>query len=229
MEMMEKSVKQFGGAASIGGNGYSLKNSSRLFGIPMEDSGYFFTDETIPLYQMVVHGLIPYSGDPQNLFYDPQLQYPQNGGVRLYAVLPIHDELRRRSEGHLLQRSLQLRLQDWSAQSFSQYKEMNEKLQTVWSQPMKTHRKLQKDLYEVGYADGTRVFVNYSAGAIRHERRSSRAGQKLYRRAEGGISLAREKNPSREKENAGGLRLYRAMGARLRVVYVLSVGVFPVS
>ena len=41
----------------------------------MEDSGYFFTDETIPFYQMVVHGLIPYSGDPQNLFYDPQLQY----------------------------------------------------------------------------------------------------------------------------------------------------------
>ncbi|MBM7568502.1 DUF5696 domain-containing protein [Paenibacillus sacheonensis] len=166
MQMMEKSVKQFGGAASIGGNGYSLKNSSRLFGIPMEDSGYFFTDETIPLYQMVVHGLIPYSGDAQNLFYDPQLQYLK---MVEYGYMPYYqftmnyaDELKDTYYNDLFSSDYK----SWSAQAIRQYKEMNEKLAPLWSQAMTSHRKLRKDLYEAAYEDGTRVFVNYSSGEL---------------------------------------------------------------
>ncbi|WP_219834091.1 DUF5696 domain-containing protein [Paenibacillus sp. R14(2021)] len=167
MEMMAKSEKQFGGAASIGGNGYTLKHSSRLFGIPMEDSGFFFTDETIPLYQMVVHGLIPYSGDPQNLFYDPQLQYlkmVEYGYMPYYQFTANHaEDLKDTYYNDLFSSSYT----NWSAQSVRQYKEMNEKLQSVWSQTIREHRKLQKDVYEVTYEDGTRVIVNYTPREVR--------------------------------------------------------------
>ena len=167
MEMMEKSVKQFGGAASIGGSGYSLKNSSRLFGIPMEDSGYFFTDETIPFYQMVVHGLIPYSGDPQNLFYDPQLQYLKmvEYGYMTYYQLTMNysEDLKDTYYNDLFSSSYR----NWLDQSVKQYKEMSEKLQPIWSQAMKEHRKLQKDVYEVVYEDGTRLIVNYSPREVK--------------------------------------------------------------
>ncbi|SFJ42684.1 hypothetical protein SAMN02799624_04444 [Paenibacillus sp. UNC496MF] len=168
-EMMAKSAKQFGGAASIGGNGYTLKYSSRLFGIPMEDSGYFFTDETIPLYQMVVHGLIPYSGDPQNLFYDPQLQYLK---MVEYGYMPYYqftmnnaDDLKDTYYSDLFSSDYK----SWAPQAIERYKEMNEKLRTVWSQAMTSHRKLAKDLYEVGYEDGTRVIVNYASAEARTE------------------------------------------------------------
>lgn len=161
-EMMEKSVKQFGGAASIGGNGYTLKNSSRLFSIPVDDSGFFFTDETIPFYQMVVHGLIPYSGDAQNLFYDPQMQYlkmVEYGYMPYYQFTMNHSEdLKDTYYSDLFSSSYR----SWVDQSIAQYKEMNQKLQPVWSQTMIEHRKLQKDVYEVVYEDGTRVIVNYS-------------------------------------------------------------------
>lgn len=168
-EMMEKSIKQFGGAASIGGNGYSLKNSSRLFGIPMEDSGFFFTDETIPFYQMAVHGLIPYSGDPQNLFYDPQLQYLKmvEYGYMPYYQLTMNysEDLKDTYYSDLFSSSYH----NWVDQSVQHYKEMNEKLQPVWSQAMKEHRKLQKDVYEVVYEDGTRLIVNYSPREVKVE------------------------------------------------------------
>lgn len=166
-EMMAKAEAQFGSAASIGGNGYTLKHSSRLFGIPMEDSGYFFTDETIPLYQMVVHGLIPYSGDPQNLFYDPQQQYlklVEYGYMPYYQFTMNHaDELKDTYYNDLFSSDYA----SWVGQAVTQYKEMNEKLRTVWSQAMITHRKLAADLYETGYEDGTHVVVNYAAKDVR--------------------------------------------------------------
>ncbi|MBW7452740.1 DUF5696 domain-containing protein [Paenibacillus sepulcri] len=161
MEMMEKSSKKFGGAAAVGGNGYSILKASRLFDIPMEDSGYFFTDETIPFYQMVVHGLIPYSGYPQNLFYDPQLQFLK---MVEYGYMPYYQLTKNFSEdlkdtyySDLFSSSYN----NWVDQSVQQYKEMNEKLQPTWSQSIQVHRKLQKDVYEVVYGDGTRVIVNY--------------------------------------------------------------------
>ncbi|GIO61909.1 DUF5696 domain-containing protein [Paenibacillus cineris] len=165
-EMMEKSVLQFGGAASVGGNGYSLKHSSRLFGIPMEDSGFFFTDETIPFYQMVLHGIIPYSGDPQNLFYDPQLQYlkmVEYGYMPYYQLTMNHSEdLKDTIYSDLFSSAYN----NWVDQAVQYYKEMNDKLRPVWSQTMKEHLKLQDDVYEVVYEDGTRVIVNYTPGEV---------------------------------------------------------------
>ncbi|WP_090572683.1 DUF5696 domain-containing protein [Paenibacillus sp. OV219] len=165
-EMMDKSVKQFGDAASIGGNGYTLKHSSRLFGIPMDDSGYFFTDETIPFYQMVVHGLIPYSGDAQNLFYDPQMQYLK---MVEYGYMPYYQFTKNYAEDLKDTYYSDLFSSDygnWVNQSITQYKEMSEKLQPVWSQAMTEHRKLQEDVYETEYEDGTRVIVNYSPRSV---------------------------------------------------------------
>ncbi|RAP75234.1 DUF5696 domain-containing protein [Paenibacillus montanisoli] len=167
LEMMGKSKDQFGGAAAIGGNGYTIPASSRLFSIPMEDSGYFFTDETIPFYQMVVHGLIPYSGDAQNLFYDPRLQFlkmVEYGFMPYYQFTMNHSEdLKDTYYSDLFSSSYH----NWVDQAVEQYKEMSGKLQPVWSQTMKEHRKLEKDVYEVVYEDDTRVIVNYSPREVK--------------------------------------------------------------
>ncbi len=161
MEMMEKSRKQFGGAAVSGGNGYVLPHADRLFGIPMEDSGYFFTDEVVPFYQMVVHGLIPYSGYPQNLFYDPQMQYlkmVEYGYMPYYQLTYQHsEELKDTYYSDLFSSSYT----NWVDKAVAQYKEMNEKMGALWPQTIRLHRKLQNDVYEVTYEDGTRVIVNY--------------------------------------------------------------------
>ncbi|WP_308635824.1 DUF5696 domain-containing protein [Paenibacillus silvisoli] len=167
LEMMGKSVERFGDAAAVGGNGYTIPNSSRLFSIPMEDSGYFFTDETIPFYQMVVHGLIPYSGDAQNLFYDPRLQFlkmVEYGYMPYYQFTMNHSEdLKDTYYSDLFSSAYH----NWVDQSVEQYKEMSGKLQPVWSQTMKEHRKLEQDVYEVVYEDGTRVIVNYSPREVK--------------------------------------------------------------
>ncbi len=116
---------------------------------------------------MVVHGLIPYSGDPQNLFYDPQLQYLKmvEYGYMTYYQLTMNysEDLKDTYYNDLFSSSYR----NWLDQSVKQYKEMSEKLQPIWSQAMKEHRKLQKDVYEVVYEDGTRLIVNYSPREVK--------------------------------------------------------------
>jgi hypothetical protein len=161
MEMMDKSRKQFGGAAVTGGNGYVLSHTDRLFDIPMKDSGYFFTDEAVPFYQMVVHGLIPYSGNPQNLFYDPEMQYlkmVEYGYMPYYQLTKQYSKDLKYTDYNLLFTSS---YDNWVDVSVKQYKEMNEKLGRLWSQTIRQHRKLQPEVFEVTYEDGTRVIVNY--------------------------------------------------------------------
>lgn len=64
-KMLEETKNQLGNNGVEGGNVYVLKYTDRLFNIPVEDSGNINNYETIPFYQMVVHGYIPYSSDPR--------------------------------------------------------------------------------------------------------------------------------------------------------------------
>lgn len=57
-----------------GGNIYTLKYADYLFNIPVKSSGYHIGNETIPFFQMVVHGMIPYTSEPGNLAYDLKKQ-----------------------------------------------------------------------------------------------------------------------------------------------------------
>ncbi|WP_274362125.1 DUF5696 domain-containing protein [Paenibacillus thermotolerans] len=161
LEMMDTSRKQFGGAAVVGGNGYGILMADRVFDAPMDDSGYFFTDEVVPFYQMVLHGYVPYSGNPQNLFYDPDLQYlkmVEYGYMPYYQLTADHsEELKDTYYSDLFSSDYD----NWVDRSVEQYKEMNERLRPLWPQTIVGHRKVQSDVYETTYEDGTRVIVNY--------------------------------------------------------------------
>lgn len=166
MEMMQKSRKQFGGAAVMGGNAYVLPCTDRLFDIPMKDSGFFFTDEVVPFYQMVIHGLIPYSGSPQNLFYDPEIQFlkmVEYGYMPYYQLTYQYSNDLKDTDYNLLFTSS---YNNWVDTSIKQYKEMNRKMSRLWSQTIQQHRELQRDVFEVTYEDGTRVIVNYLPQAV---------------------------------------------------------------
>ena len=64
MEIARLANEKLGGNSVDVGNAYILKYANRINYAPVKDSGYYFTDETVPFYQMVVHGSIPYSGGP---------------------------------------------------------------------------------------------------------------------------------------------------------------------
>ncbi|AEE95248.1 DUF5696 domain-containing protein [Mahella australiensis] len=160
-KFISESSKQFGSAAVHGGNAYILKQTDRIFDIPANDSGYFFSDTAVPFYQMVVHGLIPYSSSPGNLFYDPQrqkLKWIEYGYMPYYQLTYQDSKLLKYTDYNQLFTSY---YGDWIETAASAYKEFNDKLGTTWSMFITDHEKITEDIYKTTYQNGTAVYVNY--------------------------------------------------------------------
>ncbi|HHY83483.1 MAG TPA: hypothetical protein GX505_12535 [Clostridiales bacterium] len=150
------------GHAAAEGNAYVLPFVDRLFNIPVSSSGYFFTDESIPFYQMVVHGMIPYSSEPGNLFYDMEIQklsWVEYGCMPYFELTYENSNLLKYTEYNALFSS---QYTDWLETAVSLYKEFNERLGKVWPQNMISHERLSDGVYRVGYENGIKVYINYN-------------------------------------------------------------------
>lgn len=167
VKMLDEAKKELGYVSVRGGNAYVLRSVSRLFDIPMEDNGYFVTDESIPFYQMVVHGLIPYtSPQPANLFYDferQKLKWVEYGYMPYFELTYQKPNVLKNTRYNNLFSSY---YEDWVDTAVEMYKEFNERLGEVWSKKMVEHQKLGEDVYVVTYEDGTKVYVNYGSVAV---------------------------------------------------------------
>lgn len=167
LDMMKVSVDNFGAAAVVGGNEYVFEYADWLLDIPSKDSGYFITDEAVPFYQMVVHGSIPYSGEPVNLFYDPKVQklkMIEYGYIPFYELTYETPEALKYTDYNELFTSY---YEDWIDDAVEFYKELNEKLGDTWNQHIIKHEKVIDDVYKVSYQNGVTVYVNYRKEAIK--------------------------------------------------------------
>lgn len=164
-EIIRKSREQNGKAAVHGGNLYVLSEVDRLSDIPLNDTGFVYSDEAVPFYQMVVHGCVPYSGDiPLNTHYNYRqqfLKWIEYGSMPYYELTHAEpDEFRYTFYSEELFSSS---FEQWSPILIQQYKELNEQMGHTWPLQMTGHRILGRGVYETEYEDGTRVIVNYNA------------------------------------------------------------------
>jgi hypothetical protein len=163
---MEMSIKELGHVAVDGGNAYVLKNADRLYKVPVSDSGYLFSDESVPFYQMVVHGLIPYSSDPGNLFYDfsrQKLQWVEYGYMPYFLLTYATSSLFQHTQAEELYST---EYRDWFGIASETYREFDSRLGNTWNQYMTGHEKLDEGFYMVTYSDKTRIYVNYNDKAV---------------------------------------------------------------
>lgn len=160
-QVLKSWTDQGGRAAAQGGNAYVLPYTDWIRDIPSRDSGYFFRDETVPFYQMVVHGSVLYTGMPINLFSDSRMDYLK---MIEYGCTPLfvlsHDSP---------QKLIASDYNQLFSSEFSQYRErIAQEYQTfstdfagISSQAMIGHQKVADEVYCTTYADGTQVYVNY--------------------------------------------------------------------
>lgn len=57
-----------------GGNAYLFPYARHIVQAPMSDSGFHITDESVPFYQIVLHGYVDYAGMPYNLAQEVELR-----------------------------------------------------------------------------------------------------------------------------------------------------------
>lgn len=158
-----QNIQEKGLSLASGGNQYALASADYLRGIPMTHSGFDIGDETVPFYQMVVHGSIPYSSAPANLdenLVELRLKWAEYGYMPTFELTWEASDILKYTGYNTLFSS---RFETWKEQILSLTREMD--ALGVASAKMVRHQKLEKDVYETGYDNGVTVTVNYSGGA----------------------------------------------------------------
>lgn len=154
--------QQVGHAAVDYGFGYTLGHVDRIDNAPMDSSQFVYMDKAVPFYQLVVHGLVPYSSSPANLYDDSR-----NQALRAieYGALPSYEltaeptsKLQRTMEDRLLSSASS----DWLAPSSKEYLALKKLYDSVQNEPMVNHEELQPKVFRTTYANGVAVLVNYN-------------------------------------------------------------------
>ncbi len=162
LKAMKKIGKNGGQVGVTTGNAYALSAADMIYSLPSDDSGYTFTSEKVPFYQMVVHGYIPYTGTAGNTHYDYErcvLEWVENGCVPSYI-------LNWESTARLLK-------SNYNSLFSSEFSVWREKIKTtvlrlekdfadLKAETMERHTILADGVIEVVYSDGTQVFINYN-------------------------------------------------------------------
>ena len=165
--MLGEAKQQYGSVAVQGGNQYVLDQASRLYRIPTEGNGLFITSESIPFFQMVVHGSLSYtSAQPGNLAYDfprEKLKWVEYGFLPYFELTYQKSNVLKNTDYNKLFSSY---YGDWEDTILEVFREFNDRLGGIWHQTMIRHEKIMKDVFKVTYEDGSQIYVNYRDEAV---------------------------------------------------------------
>ena len=145
-----------------GGNVYAVPFSDFIIDMELESKDFNILDESVPLYPMVLHGLIPYTGSPINLSPDYArgiLKTVESGaGLQFLLMNADGEDL----QGTNYTCYFSCGMGRWGDKAIGLYNRLNDELAHTASQYITRHQKLAPQAYLTVYEDGTEVIVNYS-------------------------------------------------------------------
>lgn len=162
MEIAQAYRDELGFVAMEGGNVYAVPYADRLDFVPLDSTHYDFFDETIPLYHIAVHGLVPYTNIPYNFLSDNQrmfLRQVEYGAIPIFILSKESSSLLFRTNANSVYSS---RYEYWRDEILKQYQEI-ENLTPIMSRFITGHARLSKGVYSTTYEDGIKVIVNYNS------------------------------------------------------------------
>ena len=172
-EIYSKVYKQYEEAdismATVGGNAYTLLGTDVIFDMATQSSGHYMADETVPFYQMVVHGYIQYSGEIINQSGDSRqsmLKAVETGSGLAYRWMyaPNKD-----TNNIYFEDIYATCYESWIEEAKEFYTRYDQELGHTASLTMVAHDNISKTLTSTTYSDGTVVYVNYDESPITHD------------------------------------------------------------
>lgn len=143
------------------GNSYAAPYSKMITNMDLKGSKDTIIDETVPFYQIAIHGLINYTGYPINICGDEvnEVLYAAEYGAGLSFTLM-------KESAFALQKTLYTEYYGaeyaaWHDRMLDIYTRYNSELGHTFNQQMVDHENLSPVVACTTYEDGTKVYVNY--------------------------------------------------------------------
>ncbi|MBQ8554775.1 MAG: hypothetical protein IJ438_02770 [Clostridia bacterium] len=148
-----------------GGNEYALEGVSHVLGAPLSSTEYFIVDETIPLYEMIVHGCVDYTGTALNTVVSDDwqgdlLKMIEYGASTRY-IFTWEDATEMKYTG--LNKFYATTFENWADEAVEKYAYVNGALSQVSNATMVEHASLSDTLKRVTYSNGVVIYINYGS------------------------------------------------------------------
>jgi hypothetical protein len=143
------------------GNDYALPYADMVTDINLSGNGYAIIDESIPFFEIAIHGMKNYTGEPINLAGDYQtslLECAEYGAGLNFSLM--------KADTSILQDSAYSCYTGaawdlWKDSLIPMIRRYQTEMSGLNSQRITGHQKLSAEAAVTEYEDGTRVYVNY--------------------------------------------------------------------
>jgi hypothetical protein len=144
-------------------NAYAFTYAKDIQNVPEGHNPYYIIDDEIPFYQMVIHGMADYCGNPINLSdsFDKQqlvlrmLEY----GLAPHFTLSYQDSSDIKYSG--LNNLYSTQYENWLKEGVDIYHQVNEVLRYVTGSTITEHEILGNGLRYITYENGCSLYINY--------------------------------------------------------------------
>lgn len=143
-------------------NDYAFAYANDIINAPLTDNDYYIVDETVPFYEMLIHGYIDYAGGAINLSdtYDRTdivLNLVETGASP-HFMFSARNSSDIKQTG--LNRFYATTYESWKNDAIAIYTEVNEALKHVQGASITDHRIIDKDMRAVTYDNGITIYIN---------------------------------------------------------------------
>ena len=151
-----------------GGNAYALPYASSLVNVPDTGNQFYLVDETVPFYEMVVHGSVDYSGQAANLVegYDSgtQLLHLLEYGMAPHYVMSYQSsyELSDTPSDSLYSTDYR----SWVGDAAGTYQKVNEIYAGLRTCCIDRYLIHEKGVSETVFDNGVSIYVNYTDNPV---------------------------------------------------------------
>jgi len=145
-----------------GGYAPVFKYTGNILNMPADSSHFLISDESVPFYQIVLHGFIEYAGEPINLAQDYTrnlLKSIETGSGVYYTWIYQQDySVKDTDFNHLYS----THYENWIDKAVEHYNSVNSFLGRLQDQRIVDHEILAERVYRTTFEDGTEIIVNYN-------------------------------------------------------------------
>lgn len=142
-------------------NAYAFDYAGAVVDAPTTSSRYDIEDESVPFYQMVLHGAVSYSTTSVNLSSntDAALKAIEYGSSLMYSISKAdYSVICYDDYDHLYS----ITADNWMSDIIKNQKMVENALSGVSQLSIIKHEKLDEGVYSTLYEDGTQIIVNYN-------------------------------------------------------------------
>ena len=145
-----------------GGNAYTLPYADAVINAPSSSSQYDIANESVPFYQLALHGYLEMSGDPVNLSDSPvnQLLKAAETGSALHFYLA--DTAGEALIGTVYSDFYSIGYTEWRDTAVAYAARLQSLNRETFDRTIIGHRCVEKGVFETTYDNGVRVLVNYN-------------------------------------------------------------------